>query len=110
MSNAWSALLFLPILATSIAAAQPNRARDLPALAHEQRDEATLQRLERAAERGARRGTLAQYVGRLHRAHDAKREVIVYDYVDGRVPVLARMAAKRKVGYRALGYSIQSEP
>jgi superfamily II DNA or RNA helicase len=56
------------------------------------------------------RGTLAQYVGRLHRAHDAKREVIVYDYVDGRVPVLARMAAKRQVGYRALGYSSQSEP
>ena len=56
------------------------------------------------------RGTLAQYVGRLHRAHDAKREVIVYDYVDGRVPVLARMAAKRQVGYRALGYSIRSEP
>jgi superfamily II DNA or RNA helicase len=56
------------------------------------------------------RGTLAQYVGRLHRAHDAKREVIVYDYVDGRVPVLARMATKRQVGYRALGYSIQSEP
>ena len=28
------------------------------------------------------KGTLAQYVGRLHREHHAKREVIVYDYVD----------------------------
>ena len=26
-------------------------------------------------------GTLAQYVGRLHRDHDGKREVIVHDYV-----------------------------
>lgn len=37
-------------------------------------------------------GTLAQYVGRLHRDHDGKREVIVYDYVDRAVPVLAGMA------------------
>jgi superfamily II DNA or RNA helicase len=36
------------------------------------------------------RGTLQQYVGRLHRLHDSKREVIVYDYVDGCVPVLVR--------------------
>jgi len=28
------------------------------------------------------KGTLAQYVGRLHREHDGKREVRVYDYVD----------------------------
>ncbi len=53
------------------------------------------------------RGTLAQYVGRLHRAHHGKTEVRVYDYVDGAVPVLARMAAKRQAGYRALGYSIE---
>ena len=52
------------------------------------------------------RGTLAQYVGRLHRDHAGKREVVVYDYVDGDVPVLARMAAKRQVGYRALGYVV----
>ena len=41
--------------------------------------------------------------GRLHRDHDGKREVIVYDYVDRAVPVLARMAAKREKGYKALG-------
>ena len=51
------------------------------------------------------RGTLAQYAGRLHRLHPAKREVIVYDYVDGGVPVLARMSAKRIKGFKSLGYS-----
>lgn len=50
----------------------------------------------------------AQYVGRLHRDHDGKREVIVYDYVDTAVPVLARMAAKREKGYKALGYVLES--
>jgi superfamily II DNA or RNA helicase len=53
------------------------------------------------------RGTLAQYVGRLHRQHAAKTEVVVVDYVDELVPVLARMATKRRAGYRALGYSIE---
>ncbi len=53
------------------------------------------------------KGTLAQYVGRLHREHDGKREVIVYDYVDAQVPILARMAAKRAQGYRALGYGTE---
>ena len=52
------------------------------------------------------KGTLAQYAGRLHRLNDAKREVIIYDYVDGRVPVLARMAAKRRIGYQSIGYKI----
>jgi superfamily II DNA or RNA helicase len=46
------------------------------------------------------KGTLAQYVGRLHREHQDKDEVRVYDYVDVNVPVLARMAAKRRVGYK----------
>jgi hypothetical protein len=40
------------------------------------------------------------------RLNDAKREVIIYDYADMRVPVLARMAAKRRVGYQAIGYKI----
>src|ERR1700689_2318315 len=53
------------------------------------------------------RGTLQQYVGRLHRLQDNKREVIVYDYVDGCVPVLSAMYAKRVRGYEAVGYEIQ---
>lgn len=50
------------------------------------------------------RGTLAQYAGRLHRLHPGKREVVIYDYVDGAVPVLARMSGKRNRGYESLGY------
>ena len=53
------------------------------------------------------RGTLAQYVGRLHRLHPAKREVLVYDYVDELVPVLQRMMQKRVHAYRNLGYSVE---
>ena len=52
------------------------------------------------------RGTLAQYVGRLHRLHPTKREVLVYDYVDEAVPVLWRMTEKRVRGYRNLGYLV----
>ena len=49
-------------------------------------------------------GTLAQYAGRLHRDHANKKEVIVYDYVDGQVPMLAKMAEKRMKGYLRIGY------
>jgi superfamily II DNA or RNA helicase len=52
------------------------------------------------------RGTLAQYAGRLHRLHAAKREVVIYDYVDADEPLLAKMAAKRESGYTALGYEV----
>jgi hypothetical protein len=51
-------------------------------------------------------GPRLRYAGRLHRLNDAKREVIIYDYVDMRVPVLARMAAKRRIGYQSIGYKI----
>jgi len=52
------------------------------------------------------RGTLAQYAGRLHRLHAAKREVVIFDYVDGHEPLLAKMATRREAGYRALGYEV----
>src|ERR1700733_1267250 len=52
------------------------------------------------------KGTLQQYVGRLHRLHDAKRVVRVYDYVDSQVLMLARMYARRLNGYGAIGYRI----
>jgi superfamily II DNA or RNA helicase len=35
-------------------------------------------------------GILAQYAGRLHRQYAAKREVVVYDYVDENEPMLAK--------------------
>jgi superfamily II DNA or RNA helicase len=53
------------------------------------------------------KGTLAQYVGRLHRQHVGKANVLVVDYIDEGVPVLVRMAAKRRAGYRALGYTLE---
>jgi very-short-patch-repair endonuclease len=52
------------------------------------------------------RGTIAQYVGRLHRLHEGKREARVYDYADLNVPMLSRMFDRRCRGYEALGYSI----
>ncbi len=53
------------------------------------------------------KGTLAQYAGRLHRRHPAKREVVVHDYVDRAVPALRRMGEKRIRGYRSLGYTVE---
>jgi len=54
------------------------------------------------------RGTLQQYAGRLHREHAGKVDVIIYDYVDHGVPVLARMHQKRLAGYLAMGYVVAS--
>ena len=55
------------------------------------------------------KGTLQQYVGRLHRLHDNKRFVQVYDYVDNYVLMLARMYERRLKGYAAIGYVIEQE-
>ena len=52
------------------------------------------------------RGTIAQYVGRLHRLHADKHEVQVYDYADLDVPMLARMFDRRCAGYEAVGYTL----
>ena len=52
------------------------------------------------------RGTLQQYVGRLHRLHENKQLVRVYDYVDTSVPVLNRMYEKRLKAYKAVGYTV----
>ena len=53
------------------------------------------------------KGTLQQYVGRLHRLHDGKKVVQVYDYVDSGVLMLARMYERRLKGYAAIGYTIE---
>ncbi len=55
------------------------------------------------------KGTLQQYVGRLHRLHDSKKVVQVYDYVDNYVPMLARMYERRLRGYSTIGYVIAQE-
>ncbi|MBT4263265.1 MAG: hypothetical protein HN580_12175 [Deltaproteobacteria bacterium] len=53
------------------------------------------------------RGTLSQYAGRLHRLYFGKNEVIIYDYTDLKIPMLARMFEKRRKGYKSLGYEFR---
>lgn len=55
------------------------------------------------------KGTLQQYVGRLHRNHSDKNEVKVFDYVDSNVDVLQKMFEKRLKGYKIIGYSLYGE-
>ena len=52
------------------------------------------------------KGTIAQYVGRLHRLHDTKKDVHVYDYADLAVPMLERMFQRRSSAYESVGYKI----
>jgi superfamily II DNA or RNA helicase len=53
------------------------------------------------------KGTLAQYVGRLHRQHVGKTEVLVVDYVDDLVPFLRgrRQSGDLDIGHSAIGLS-----
>lgn len=55
------------------------------------------------------KGVLQQYAGRLHRAHDNKTEVVIYDYVDMNEPMLANMYRKRMKGYEGMGYAIRDK-
>ena len=52
------------------------------------------------------RGTINQYAGRLHRIHDMKKEVIIFDYADLNVSMLSTMHSRRLNGYKAIGYEI----
>jgi superfamily II DNA or RNA helicase len=49
---------------------------------------------------------LQQYVGRLHRHDENKKDIIVYDYVDSNSPMLNKMFQKRLKKYKAMGYSV----
>ncbi len=53
------------------------------------------------------KGTLQQYVGRLHRLHHDKKVLKVFDYADTSMPVLRRMHEKRLKGYKAIGYAVK---
>ena len=55
------------------------------------------------------KGTLQQYTGRLHREHNTKTDVRIFDFVDTGHPALLRMWGKRQRGYRAMGYRIGTE-
>lgn len=54
------------------------------------------------------KGRIVQYVGRVLRPTDGKADVVVHDYVDTNVPVIAKMQNKRLPGYRALGFPAPS--
>lgn len=51
------------------------------------------------------KGRIIQYVGRLHREHEDKEKVVVYDYLDN-MKVLEKMYDRRLKGYRIAGYEI----
>ncbi|WP_369523186.1 DEAD/DEAH box helicase [Secundilactobacillus paracollinoides] len=55
------------------------------------------------------KGTVEQYVGRLNRDLDNKSDLLVYDYVDLFIPMLARMYQKRLKAYRDLHYRVLSD-
>jgi superfamily II DNA or RNA helicase len=52
------------------------------------------------------KGILNQYAGRLHRLHESKNEVIIYDYDDLEVAMLEKMYKRRLGGYSAIVYQI----
>lgn len=51
------------------------------------------------------KGRIIQYVGRLHREHEDKNKVVVYDYLDS-MKVLEKMYNRRLKGYKIAGYEI----
>ena len=54
------------------------------------------------------KGRIIQYVGRLHREHEDKQKVIVYDYLDN-MKILEKMYNRRIKGYKMSGYEIIEE-
>ena len=56
------------------------------------------------------KGTLIQYAGRLHRSFPEKRDIQIFDYVDERIPMMAKMFNKRLRGYHSMGYQEKGEP
>ena len=52
------------------------------------------------------KGSVVQCVGRVMRPTDTKTRVEVHDYVDVRIPVLARMHAERRRAYASLGFDL----
>ncbi len=56
------------------------------------------------------KGSIVQYVGRVLRPTPDKARVVVHDYVDVEVPVLARMYSERARGYMSLGFIAPKKP
>ena len=54
------------------------------------------------------KGIVRQYAGRLHREHEGKNQIQIYDYVDWQSTLLSKMYEKRVKEYKDMGYAIQS--
>ncbi|MDD3186069.1 MAG: DEAD/DEAH box helicase family protein [Anaerostipes sp.] len=52
------------------------------------------------------KGVVEQYVGRLNRDYEGKKDVIVYDYIDMHIPMFDNMYTKRLCAYKQIGYQI----
>lgn len=52
------------------------------------------------------RNVVEQYAGRLNRNYEGKKDVIIFDYVDGHLPVFEKMYGKRLRAYKQIGYEI----
>ncbi|MFD1849067.1 TOTE conflict system archaeo-eukaryotic primase domain-containing protein [Oceanobacillus bengalensis] len=55
------------------------------------------------------KGTLEQYVGRLHRLYENKETLKVYDYIDAREETFRKMFMKRNSAYKSLGYKVDNK-
>ena len=54
-------------------------------------------------------GRLIQYVGRLNRTYEGKRDAVVYDYVDSHIGFFNRQYKTRLSAYKKLGYKVLSK-
>jgi superfamily II DNA or RNA helicase len=55
------------------------------------------------------KGTLQQYAGRLHRLFEAKKEALIFDYIDIHVRMFERMYNRRLSGYASIGYKMKGQ-
>ena len=53
------------------------------------------------------KGRLVQYAGRLHREHERKGPVLIFDYLDTNHPITKAMFRRRLAGYKELEYRIE---
>ena len=56
------------------------------------------------------KGSIVQFVGRILRPTPGKARVIVHDYLDSSMPVLARMFHERELAYASLGFDLPGRP
>lgn len=54
-------------------------------------------------------GRLEQYVGRLNRDYEGKKDVIVYDYIDSHIRKFDSMYLKRLRTYKKIGFQVMTE-